>query len=283
MNENSEGLVRIAGVQMNPAVGDTSRNLEYMIERLREAAESGAKLVVFPECALTGYIFASRDEAALHAQAVPGPATERFAGECRKLGVAAVCGMIERNGDRLHNAAVLVRPDGTHALYRKVHLPFVGVDRFLDPGDLPLEVHEAAGLRLGIHICYDGAFPETGRVQTLKGADLLVLITNWPRGAETQAEHLMPCRALENVVWGIVVDRVGEERGARFIGQSAIVDPQGRWVARAGVDTEEVISATIDAARARDKKIVRKPGEHELDRIKDRRPELYGLISEETK
>jgi predicted amidohydrolase len=283
MNQDSPGLVQVAGVQTNPVLGDTARNLDHMIDRLREAAAAGARLIAFPECALTGYIFSSRDEAARHAQPVPGPATESFAAECRALGVAAVFGLIERNGDRLHNAAVLVRPDGTHAVYRKLHLPFVGVDRFLDPGDLPLDIHEAAGLRLGIHICYDGAFPETGRVQTLKGADLLVLITNWPRGAESQAEHLMPCRALENVVWGLVVDRVGEERGAQFIGQSSIVDPQGRFLAKAGIDTEEIITATIDPARARDKKIVRKPGEHEINRINDRRPELYGTITEGTR
>jgi Carbon-nitrogen hydrolase len=83
-----------------------------------------------------------------------------------------VFGLLEREGSRLFNACVLVGRDGVQGIYRKVHLPFLGVDMFVDPGDLAFAVHELEGLRIGMHICYDGALPETARILTRLGADI---------------------------------------------------------------------------------------------------------------
>lgn len=272
--------VRVAGVQMDPKLGEVARNLGVIEERLRHAAGQGAGLVVFPECALTGYGFGSREEAMEVAQEVPGPATEKVAAACSEAGAYAIFGLIERDGDRLYNACTLVGPQGVVGTYRKVHLPYLGVDRHVDPGDRPFEVLEAGGLRVGMHICYDGAFPEAGRVMSLLGADLLVLPTNWPTRAESAAAHLVPCRAMENTVYAMAVNRVGEERGFRFIGRSSIADPDGEIVATASADGEEVIFADVDPARARQKRLVRRPGLHEINRIADRRPSFYGRIVE---
>src|SRR5205814_1216827 len=137
---------------------------------------------------------------------------------CRELGVWAVVGLLESDGVKLFNAAALVGPTGFVAGYRKVHLPFVGADRFTTPGDRPFAVHDLGGLRVGMTICYDGSFPEAGRVLALAGADLIVLPTNWPTQGERSARLLTPARALENRVYFAAVDRVGEERGYRFIG-----------------------------------------------------------------
>ena len=183
--------------------------------------------------------------------------------------------MLERDGDRLFNACVLTGPDGVVATYRKVHLPFLGVDMFADPGDRPFAVHEAGGLKVGMHICYDGAFPEPARVMSLLGADLLVLPTNWPTHSECAAEHMIPTRAMENTVYVMAVNRVGEESGFRFIGASSIVDPRGHRLAYAGPDSEETLFADVDPGLARRKRLVRVPGRHEINRIADRRPAFY--------
>src|SRR5690348_1418041 len=108
---------KIAGVQMDCRLGAPSLNLDTARTALRRAAGEGARLVVFPECALTGYAFDSRDEAWPFAQAVPGPATEALAADCRELGVWAVVGLLERDGDRLFNACALVGPRGLAASY----------------------------------------------------------------------------------------------------------------------------------------------------------------------
>jgi predicted amidohydrolase len=266
--------VRIAGVQMDPKLGDVAANCDTIIERLREATAAGARLVVFPECALTGYGFANRADALKAAEQVPGPSLLRISLMCARHHAYAVIGLLERDGDRLYNACALVG-GGLIGCYRKVHLPHLGVDRFTDPGDRRFSVHSAGGLRIGMHICYDGAFPESGRVLSLLGADLLVLPTNWPTNCESQAEHLMACRAMENVVYAMAVNRVGEESGFRFIGRSSIAGPDGNILARASADAEEILYADIVPARARQKRLVRVPGLHELDRIADRRPGFY--------
>jgi predicted amidohydrolase len=264
---------------MDCRLGDVPANLERVRRGLADAASRGARLVVFPECALTGYCFHSKEEAWPHAQPLPGPASDVLAADCARLGVFAVVGMLESDGDRLFNSCLLVGPAGLVASYRKVHLPRLGVDCFTTPGDRLFAVHDLGGLRVGINICYDGSFPESSRVLTLLGADLVVLSTNWPTGARA-AIKLAEARALENRVWYIAVNRVGEERVFRFIGGSRIIDPDGEVVTRAKEEGEEIVLAEIDPEQARRKRVIVIPGKYEIDRVGDRRPEMYGPLGE---
>jgi predicted amidohydrolase len=272
---------KIAGVQMDCRLAENGHNLDTVRARLREAAGRGARLVVFPECALTGYAFESKDEAWPHAEPMPGPSAEVLAADCRELGVWAIVGALERIEETkdLFNVAMLIGPDRLRALYRKIHLPLLGVDRFTTPGDRPFGVHDLGGLRVGITICYDGSFPESARVLMLQGADLVVLPTNWPTGAASTVKYLVQARALENHIYYAAVNRVGIERGFPFIGQSRLVDVNGELLASGG-DGPEILYAEISPERARDKHIVKIPGKYELHRTADRRPEMYGLLSE---
>jgi predicted amidohydrolase len=271
----------LAVVQMDVRIGEKRANLDAIEARAREAAALGARLAVFPECALTGYAFDDPAEARSLAEPIPGPSTEAATRIARAIGIWLVFGLLETAGEGFHNTAVLVGPAGLAGSYRKVHLPRIGLDRFAAPGDGPFAVHDTPLGRLGLHICYDAGFPEAARVLALLGADILVLPTSWPAGAEELAEHVPSARAIENHVWYAAADRVGEERGARFIGRSRIVDPLGRTLALGSADREEVIAAEIEPARAREKRVVRVPGKNEVDRIGDRRPGLYGAITEE--
>ena len=272
---------RVAGVQMEPRLGRLEENLGVILERLGQAAAAGAHLAVFPECALSGYGFSSREEGFAHAVPVGGPEVGKVVALAAKTGCACAFGLLERDGTRLFNACVLVGPRGVIGSYRKVHLPYLGIDMFVDPGDRPFAVHDVDGLRVGMHICYDGSFPETARVMTLLGADLLILPTNWPTHSECAAEHMIATRAMENTVYVMAVNRVGVESGFRFIGSSSISDPSGKTLARAGADREESIIAEIDPQLARNKHLVRVPGRHEIDRIADRRPAFYGPLVED--
>lgn len=273
--------MKVSVVQMDCRIGDRPRNLAAMERWAREAAARGAHLAIFPECALTGYCFEDAEEARAQAEPIPGPATEAMMRLARALGMHLVFGLIEAEGARFYNALAFVGPEGLVGPgYRKVHLPFLGLDRFAAPGDRPFEALETPLGRIGLNICYDGGFPESARVLALKGADLIALPTNWPPGAEEFAEHGIITRALENHVYYAAANRVGEERGFRFIGRSRIVDPLGRTLAVAGPDGEELLVAEIEPERARQKRIVRVPGKHIIDRIADRRPEFYGPIAD---
>lgn len=264
---------------MDVQLGQVAANLDTMIERLEVAAATGARLTIFPECSLSGYCFDSREEAMPFAEAIPGPSCERLAAACSRLGSFAIMGMLESSGDKLFNACVLVGPSGVVASYRKIHLPFLGIDRFTDPGDRPFAVHSVGELRVGMNICYDSAFPESARVMALDGADLIALPTNFPPGAECMAAHVANTRAMENNVYYACVNRVGTEREFAFIGQSKICDPSGRPLAEALHTNEEILYADLDIQRARSKRIVRVPDKHIIDRFADRRPEMYGRIT----
>jgi predicted amidohydrolase len=271
---------KIAAVQMDCRLGDKQTNLDHIRTRLREAVGQGAQLVVFPECALTGYAFESKEEAWPQVEPLPGPSSDAIANDCRTLGVWAIFGLLER-GDKIHqffNTCALVGPRGQVISYRKVHLPCLGVDRFTTPGDRPFAVHNVDGLRVGMNICYDGSFPESARILTLLGADLVVLPTNWPTGAFSTMKYLVQARALENHIYYAAVNRVGEERGFRFIGHSRIVNCDGELLSYSAGDGEEILYAEIDPERARNKHIVKLPGKYEINRVADRRPELYGPL-----
>lgn len=272
--------MRVAVAQIEPRLGEKEHNLETCLARLDEAAAAGAKLLVLPECAIPGYMFDSAEEAMPYAEEIPGPSTEALASACRRLGMHVVCGLLERDGDLLRNAAVLVGPDGLVGSYRKTHLPFLGVDRFTVPGD-ELPVYDTPLGRIGLEICYDLRFPEATRTLALKGAEIVAHPTNFPMAARVQTELITVARAAENRVFLLTANRVGKERWGEFCGWSQIVDPYGRRLAEAGQTEEVLLVADIDLEQSRDKDYVI-PGEYELYLFGDRRPDLYGLLVEES-
>jgi 5-aminopentanamidase len=270
--------MKIAGVQFDIKLGDLEHNLHRMIDYHRETRRQGAEITVFPECALSGYCFDSKADGLAHSQTIPGPATERFQQVCREIGGAVVFGLLERDGDRLFNALAFVSGDGVIGSYRKIHLPFLGIDMFTDYGDRPFAVHEYQGVRIGLNICYDGGFPESARCLALLGADVILLPTNWPPGGECAAQHSINVRSMENVVYYLAVNRVGTERDVTFIGRSSFCDPLGKTVVAADAASETILYGDVDPERARNKRHIRVAGKNEVHRIADRRPEMYGPI-----
>lgn len=272
--------MQVAVAQIEPQLGEKERNLATCVARMEEAAAAGAQLLVLPECAIPGYMFDSGEEAMPHAEEIPGPATETLERECARLGLYVVCGLLERDGDALRNAAVLVGPDGLIGSYRKTHLPFLGVDRFVVPGDA-LPVYDTPLGRIGIEICYDLRFPEVTRTLALKGADIVAHPTNFPMAAKIQTELITVARAAENRIYLLTANRVGKERWGEFCGWSQIVDPYGKRLAEADEYEETLLVGDVDLEKARDKDYVI-PGEYELYLFGHRRPELYGALVEET-
>lgn len=270
--------VKIAGLQMEPKILDKERNLARCLELIELAAEEGARLIVLPECALTGYCFSSLEEAIPVAEPILGPGTEELMAACRELNVYVVVGLLEKDGDKCYNTAVLLSPHGLVGKHRKLHLPYLGVDRFLDRGDLPLTVFDTEVGKIGMGICYDLMFAEHSRVLTLQGAELLVFPANWPESGIVYPDYIVPTRAIENHVYCVAVNRVGKERGTQFPGRSKIAHWFGRSLAEGKPNEEDILYAEVDPIEARQKRIVNVPGEHEVDFINDRRPEFYDLV-----
>jgi len=271
----------IAGIQCDPQIARPDLNLEMIADQAARACNAGAKLAIFPECAVSGYCFDTLEEALEVAEPVPGPATAALVAIASRLNLQLVVGMLERAGEQLYNVAALVGPSGLIGTYRKIHLPFLGVDRYTAHGRDGFQVYDTSLARIGVNICYDCSFPESARVMMLAGADLIALPTNWPEsGGCAVPDFVVPTRALENNVYYAAVNRVGTERGVKFIGRSSIVDPHGKRLAAAD-DSEQMLLAEIDPALSRDKHIVRVPGKHEIHRLNDRRPEQYMALIRE--
>jgi predicted amidohydrolase len=271
--------MKVAAVQMDIKILEKELNRRRILEEMTRARRAGAELVVFPECALTGYCFISLDEAWPMAETIPGPSTEILAATAQILGCTAVVGLLESDGGRVFNSAVVVGPGGLLGVHRKAHLPCLGIDWWTTPGDTPLQVFETPAGRIGVNVCFDVSFPEAARVLKLRGAQLLAIPTNWPVGSDIWA-HTPNVRATENHFHVVAANRVGEERGTRFAGHSKIVDFTGKVHAEAGEAEETILYAELDLPAADQNRVIRIPGKWEYDRIATRRPELYGPITE---
>jgi predicted amidohydrolase len=271
--------MRVAAAQMDVKILQKEQNLETILAALENAARNQAKLVVFPECALTGYCFRSLEEALPVVETIPGPATTEIASCAKQLGCEVIVGLLEREGNDIYNSAAVVGPSGILGVHRKVHLPYLGIDRFVARGDTPFPVFELTNCKVGVNICFDCSFPESARVLKLKNAQLLAIPTDWPASSDSW-KHTPKVRAAENHMFVVVADRVGEERGFRFAGHSQILDCEGQLLADAGDSEEAILYADFDPAAADNNRIIRITGEYEFDRIAGRRPEMYTLLNQ---
>jgi predicted amidohydrolase len=245
---------------------------------MHEAAVMGARIAVFPECALTGYSL-SAEEALEVAETIPGPRVSRLVAACKTEDMLAVVGTLEADEEgRVFNAAMLVGPTGLLGRYRKTHLPFLGVDRFLAAGGSITGPFETPAGKLGLLICYDLRFPEPIRTLALNGAQAVLLPTAWPAAATLYPEFMAQSRSAENSLFLVAANRCGEERGTRYLGRSIITGPNGEVLAEAGPTDDEILCAELDLARSDAKQRVFVPGEYELDLFGDRRPELYAAL-----
>jgi 5-aminopentanamidase len=273
-------MLRVAAIQMSPLPLGVDENLKRIDGWMARAADAGARLAVFPECTLTGY-FLTRAEAERVAETAFGPRSRALQTACARYRLIAAVGTIERAEDgSLYNAALLVGPEGLLAVYRKTHLLCLGVDRFLSRGPQPPRVVPTDQGRLGLLICYDLRFPEPMRALALDGAQVILLPTAWPASAVFYPDFLARARALENGVYLVAANRAGEERGQPFLGRSLIVGPDGEVLAEARGDEETMLVAEVDPSHSDAKRRVFRPGEYEVDLVADRRPELYGRLSQ---
>ncbi len=262
--------LEIAAIQTHPEFGAIERN----IDRALDMVPRDCDLAVLPELFATGYQFRNRAELAGMAEPVqgdpaPGSVVARLAEFAAETGVTLVAGLAESDDGRLFNSAVLVRPDGTHDVYRKVHL-FMDEKSLFVPGDLGFPVFEACGTRIGLMICFDWIFPEAARSLALGGAEVIChpsnLLLPWCQDA-------MITRCRENMVHSVTANRVGTENRTgtelTFSGRSQIVDSRGERLASLGPDETGCAAAAVEIA-VQDKLFTPRN-----DLWRDRRPEAY--------
>lgn len=270
-------MTMVACCQFAPEFGDVEQNRARSLERIAEAAERGADIVVLPELASTGYAFVDTEEAAYYAEPGDGATVRAWQEAADAFRVVIVAGFCERNdaGMPFNSAAILV-PDAPPTVYRKAHL--WDRERFIfAAGDgRPPVVRTPHGL-ISTVICYDLEFPEWVRLAALAGAELICAPVNWPdlgRPTGERAGEIVRAQAQAsmNRVAVAACDRAGVERGVPWSSASAILDADG-WPLALADQAErgaETLLARVDLAASRDKRIAAYS-----DVIADRRTDLY--------
>jgi predicted amidohydrolase len=262
--------MKVAALQFSPAFGDIEGNVDKIGTMI---SREDADLYVLPELAFSGYLFESREEAFSLAQQ-PGdgvftPLAQLASAESSTI----VVGFAEKDGDSLFNSSLLIRPDGSRAVYRKLHL-FGPEKGLFDPGTRAPECFDVGSVRVGMMICFDWIFPEVARSLAIGGADIVCHPANL---VLHHCQDAMVTRCLENRIFAITANRTGSEERAgqelTFTGRSQVVAPNGEVLVSAAYDGDDVLVADIDPAAARDKKITQAN-----DVLLDRRPEFYGIL-----
>ena len=273
-----ESKVRIACLQMEPHVGDKERNLARSVEMIDEAAEANANLVVLPELCNSGYVFNTRAEAQSLAEEIPeGPTCRTWVDAAARHEMHIVAGIAERDGRALSNSAVGIGPHGVIGTYRKNHL-WAAENLVFEPGNLGVPVFHTEIGRIAAAVCYDIWFPDVFRLAALQGADILCVPTNWvpmpdqPKNLPKMSNILAMGGAHSNSMFVAAADRVGEERGQPFIGNSLVVGYTGWPIAGpASEDREEMLIADANLSDAR-----RKRNWNDFNQVlRDRRIDLY--------
>jgi predicted amidohydrolase len=244
---------------------------------VRAAAQDGAELIVLPE---KFNVLGPAEALQAGAEPLDVPTLALVAGLARELDAWIVAGSVVEavEGDaKLRNTSVLVGPDGErHAVYRKVHMFDVEVGgityRESDteaPGE-ELVLADAAGVPLGMSVCYDLRFPELFRELAVRGA----LVFSLPAAftLHTGKDHwevLLRARAIENQAFVVAAGQVGKHPpDHESYGRSMIVDPWGVTLAVAP-DEECFVAAELDFERQREVR-------ERLPSLANRRPRAYG-------
>lgn len=271
-----KGDFKIALAQIECKRADKTDNIRKIEQTTQHARKQGAELIVFPELSLTGYVV--RDEIYELAEPIPGPATEAVEKIAQKTKTYIVFGMpelSEKAQATIHNTAVLVGPEGLIGKYQKMYLPTHSVfeeKRYFRPGYQAAAFDTKLG-KIGLIICYDIFFPEVSRLTRLEGAQLIVCISASPAIRRMFFETLTVARALENTAFLAYVNLVGIEDGLQFCGGSKLVGPDGRILAKAKYDKEDMIMGTVNYADIR-------PVEAFVPTLRDLRPELFDKLKE---
>ena len=238
--------MKVALVTMRPKIADKKANLEKMEKTIEKTK---ADLFVFGELTICGYHV--KDELRDIAETVDGPLISHVKKIAQKNDCYIVFGMPLKSSKIrgiIHNASVLVHPNGKVDTYNKWFLPTTGPFEekiFFDEGE-ELNLIETKFGKIGLIVCYDIYFPEISRAYTLMGADIIICISATPSVTKKYFETLIPARAVENTVYMIYANLVGTQENLVFWGGSQIYDPLGKLVIKAPNYKESITTCEID-------------------------------------
>ena len=302
--------IRVASVQFEHKSGDKAANLATIREFVDKASASGAEIVVFPECCITGYWFLrklGREQIADMAEPIyDGPSSQALIAMSREKKITVGAGLVELGSDgELYNSYVVAMPDETTACHRKLHC---FISEHMCSGSDYTVFDSPHGCKLGVLTCYDNNIIENGRITALKGADI-ILAPHQTGGCQTGDPHTMgvvnrrlwderdvnpeaieaefcgekgrdwlmrwlPSRAHDNGVFLVFSNGVGVDDDEIRTGNAMILDTYGRILAETWKAGDDMVVADLDPELRENSTGMRW--------IRSRRPDLYASIAHVT-
>jgi predicted amidohydrolase len=263
--------MKVACIQFNPKLNERDENIKELAKVVTEAAQNGAKLIVTPEMATTGYHYQNREAIRPFVDQIPGATTCYFEAIAKQFNTYIVIGMPEVDGETniYYNSAALIGPEGYIGKYRKTH-QWEAEERWAAWGDLGIPVFDTEIGRIAINICMDSAYFESARIPAIQGADILAFITN----STAQTISMLQGWAETNGLYILSANRSNTEEGYHMIGASAVWSPMGEKLAEAAYianpedDIQEptILYAEMDPTQY---------SNSAKKRLAHRRPELY--------
>jgi predicted amidohydrolase len=256
---SQDGRLSVALAQIDPALGDRSRNLERHREWVKQAAETGASLLVFPELSLTGYFL--KDLVPDSAIQLDSPQMRDLASLSTELDVV-LGAVIESPDHRYFNASLYFSRGELLHVHRKVYLPTYGMfdeQRYFAPGDRFRSFETPFG-RAGMLVCEDIWHLSSAYILSLEGVDMIICPSSSPGRGITTDERLgtaesyaLVCRTYAQFLttFFLYCNRVGFEDGANFWGGSMVIGPNGDIIAQHEDADEALVVATLDLADVR--------------------------------
>jgi N-carbamoylputrescine amidase len=272
--------VKIALIQQ-AARGSREENIATGLANLNKAAAQGANVAAFAELAFTRFYPQRPAPGSVIelAEPIPGPTTDVFCKRAGELKLVVVLNLFERAGEHTFDSSPVIDADGAVlGVTRMAHIieaPFFHESSYYAPGDKGARVYRTKAGAIGVSICYDRHFPEYMRALALAGADLVVIpqagtVGEWPEGLY---EAEVRVAAFQNGYFAALVNRVGREDQMVFSGSSFVAGPDGKLLAQASQDGDDVLVVDLDPAAL--------PTCHARRHfLPDRRPEIYDSLCE---
>lgn len=288
------GPFKVAAVEFNPELFEFDRNIAGACAAAEEAASHGARLVVLPEAALSGYIYRDLEQFLPYMDAVPGRGTDALAAVCTRHGCYVAVGIAEIDPltGLTYNTGALVGPDGYIGKYRKNGLNPSDVLWFT-PGNTGYPVFETELGRISMIICYDDTYWEPARLAAVKGADLIAYICSSDRvltelRVESKGNHSTIAAVQQLSAWNglamVAADRNNSESNPTtgtsvvYGGSASIWQADGRRTGHLGA-TELNLTAANPGAILYGEIDPAMYANSQKATLQRRRPELYGDLA----
>lgn len=240
--------MRVYLYQMDMEWESKEQNFNRVRSFLDQAKVEADSLVVLPEMFATGFSM----DAKKISEPSDGPTTSFLRQMCRDYHVWIIAGLAVQSNDVRYNQAIIISPEGDiKGRYNKNYpFSFANEDRHYKAGD-NLELVSINGFNVSPIICYDLRFPELFRKGVQQGAELFVVIANWPARRVDHWTTLIQARAIENQAWVIGLNRAGSDPDHTYPGRSLIVDPHGVTRLQFG-HLEDIQSMKLDHSLLKD-------------------------------